>query len=141
VGSPSRPTHVETRYVIRVGLYLATFLPVGDSVAGRYQLMRTFRSRFLRLMFPVVICLLLGGILSTEIPELLCLTDITSNDFTVQPTVSAESGRALRVTMPSATPIAVRVAEREERQFRTATEESSSPEHLELFLFHSILRR
>ena len=92
-------------------------------------------------MFPVVICLLLGGILSTEIPELLCLTDITSNDFTVQPTVSAESGRALRVTMPIATPIAVRVAEHEERQFGTATEESSSPEHLELFLLHSILRR
>jgi hypothetical protein len=93
-------------------------------------------------MFPVVICLLLGGILSTEIPGLLCLTDITSNDFTVQPTVSAESGRALRVTMPIATPIAVRVvAEHEERQFGTATEESSSPEHLELFLLHSILRR
>jgi hypothetical protein len=56
--------------------------------------------------------------------------------------VSAESGRALRVTMPIATPIAVRVvAEHEERQFGTATEESSSPEHLELFLLHSILRR
>jgi hypothetical protein len=46
------------------------------------------------------------------------------------------------VTMPIATPIAVRVvAEHEERQFGTATEESSSPEHLELFLLHSILRR
>lgn len=140
MGSPSQPTHVKARYVISVGLYLATFLPVGDSVAGRYQLMRTFRSRFLGLMFPVVICLLLGGILSTEIPELLCLTDITSNDFTVQPTRSADSGRILRVAMPVAAPI-VRVAEHEEMQFWTVTNEGSSLEHLGLFILHSVLRR
>jgi hypothetical protein len=100
--------------------------------------MLTFSSRFLRLLFPVVICLLLCGILSTEIPELLCLT---SNDFTVQQTISAQAGRVLRVTMPVATPIAVRVAEHEEMQFWTVTKEGSSREHLGLFILHSIPRR
>jgi hypothetical protein len=104
--------------------------------------MLTFRCRLWRLLFPVVICLLLCGILSTEIPELLCLMDITSNDFTAQQTISAEAGRVLRVTMPVATtPIVVRVAEHEEMQFWTVTKESSSPEHLGLFILHSILRR
>ena len=104
--------------------------------------MLTFRSRFSRLLFPVVICLLLCGVLSTEIPELLCLMDIASNDFTVQQTSSAVAGPSvLRVTMPVATPIAVRVAEHEEMQFWTVTKEGSSPEHLELFILHSILRR
>jgi hypothetical protein len=103
--------------------------------------MLTFRSRFSRLLFPVVICLLLCGILSSEIPELLCLMDNTSNDFTVQQTISGESGRVLRVTMPVATPIAVRLAEHEEMQFWTVTKEGSSLEHLGLFILHSILRR
>ena len=68
--------------------------------------------------------------------------DNTSNDFTVQQTSTAEAGRVLRVTMPvPPTPIAVRVAEHEEMHFWTVTQEGSSPEHLGLFLLHSILRR
>jgi len=95
--------------------------------------MLTFSSRFSRLLFPVVICLLLCGILCTEIPELLCLIDNTSNDFTVQ-TISAQTEHVLRVTMPVATPSAVRVAGHEEIQFWTSTKEGSSPEHLGLFI-------
>jgi len=102
--------------------------------------MLTFSSRFSRLFFPVVIWLLLCGILCTEIPELLCLMDNTSNDFTVQ-TISAQAERVLRVTMPVATPIAVRVAEHEEMLFWTVTKEGSSPEHLGLFILHSTLRK
>ena len=63
-----------------------------------------------------------------------------SNDFTVQETISALAGRVLRVTMPVATPVGVRVVEHEEMQFWTVTKEGSSPEHLELFILHSILR-
>jgi hypothetical protein len=92
--------------------------------------MLTFSSRFSRLSFPVVICLLLCGILSTEIPELLCLMDNTANDFTVQQTISAQAGRVLRVTMPVATPIAVRVAEHEEMQFWTVTKDGSHPQNI-----------
>jgi hypothetical protein len=103
--------------------------------------MLTFSSRFSRLLFPVVICLLLCGILSTEIPELLCLMDNTSNDFIVQQTISAPAGRVLREKMPVATPIAVRVVEHEEMQFWTVTKEGSSTEHLGLFILHSILRK
>jgi hypothetical protein len=103
--------------------------------------MLTFSSRFLRLLFPVVICLLLYGILSAEIPGLLCLMDNTSNDFTAQQTISPQAGRVLRVTMPVATPIAVRVAQHEEMQFWTITREGSSPEHLGLFILHSIRRK
>jgi hypothetical protein len=66
--------------------------------------------------------------------------DNTSNDFTVQ-SISAQAERVLRVTMPLATPIAVRVAEHEEMQFWTVTKEGSSPEHLGLFILHSTLRK
>jgi hypothetical protein len=36
-----------------------------------------------RLLIPTLLCLLLCGILSAELPELLSLTDNTANDFTV----------------------------------------------------------
>ena len=37
-----------------------------------------------RLLIPALLCLLLFGILSAELPELLSLTDNTANDFTVR---------------------------------------------------------
>lgn len=62
---------------------------------------------FSRLLFSFVICLLLFRILSTGIPELLSLTDNTSNDFAEHPTISAEAVRVVRAAMPDATPVAV----------------------------------
>ena len=142
VGSPSRPTHVQTRCVIAVWRLLSIHNWSRRLSAGvGYRLMRTSRSMFVRLVFPIVTCLLVGGILSTEIPELLSLTDVTSNDFTVQPTGAADSGRILRVTMPVVTLIAPTVAQHNETQFAAVAEEGPSSEHLGLFILHSILRR
>lgn len=45
--------------------------------------MLTHRSTFARLSLSFAVCLLLCGIASAEIPELLSLTDNTSNDFTI----------------------------------------------------------
>jgi len=42
------------------------------------------RSILGRWVFALVVCLLLCGIVSAEIPELLSLTDNTSNDFTIR---------------------------------------------------------
>lgn len=42
------------------------------------------------LVLSLVVCLLLGAILSAEIPELLTLTDHTFNDFTIRKGVTRE---------------------------------------------------
>ena len=52
--------------------------------------MLTYRPILTRLFFTAVACLLLCGIISAEIPELLSLTDDTSNDFTIRKAGSAE---------------------------------------------------
>jgi len=141
-GYPSQPAHVQTECVIGVWRLLSiTNLSRRLRSGVGYHLMWPCRSRILRLLFPVIICLLLGGILTTEIPELLSLTDVTSNDFTLQPTISADSVRVLGVAMPVSTPIALNVLEYKDRQFSTVTEAGPSPEHLGLFILHSILRR
>jgi hypothetical protein len=106
-----------------------------------YIMIGMIRRLFSRLLFSFVICLLLFGILSTEIPELLSLTDNTSNDFAEHPTISAEAVRIVLAAMPDETPVAVRVAEHEEMQFWTVGKKCSSPTHLGLFILHSILRR
>ena len=57
--------------------------------------MRTPRSILGRLLFSSAVCLLLGAIVAAEVPELLCLTDETSNDFSVR----KASGRAVTPTL------------------------------------------
>jgi|SRR5215469_2285820 len=49
------------------------------------------RSILGRLCFSILVCSLLCGVVSAELPELLSLTDNTSNDFTI----SKPSGREL----------------------------------------------
>lgn len=44
--------------------------------------MRRNQSTFTRLLLSLVVCMLLGAIVSAELPELMTLSDNTSNDFT-----------------------------------------------------------
>ena len=60
--------------------------------------MPTPRSIFGWLLFSSAVCLLLGAIVAAEVPELLCLTDETSNDFTVR----KASGREVITTLSAA---------------------------------------
>ena len=46
------------------------------------QIMLRHQSTFLRLLLSLTVCLLLSAILTAELPELLTLSDNTSNDFT-----------------------------------------------------------
>jgi hypothetical protein len=46
------------------------------------QIMLRHQSTFLHLLLCIVVCLLLSAIISAELPELLTLSDNTSNDFT-----------------------------------------------------------
>ena len=46
------------------------------------QIMARHPSTFLHLLLCLVVCLLLSAIISAELPELLTLSDNTSNDFT-----------------------------------------------------------
>jgi len=57
--------------------------------------MPTPRSILGRLLFSSAVCLLLVAFLAAEVPELLSLTDETSNDFTVR----KASGREVTPTL------------------------------------------
>jgi len=67
--------------------------------------MLTHRCFFGRLLFSSVVCLLLCGIVSAELPELLSLTDNTSNDFTIRKAGSQECTSTLRATIHKSVPL------------------------------------
>jgi len=60
---------------------------------------------FGRLLFCSVVCLLLCGIVSAELPELLSLTDNTSNDFTTRKAGSQECKSILSATIHKSIPL------------------------------------
>ena len=65
----------------RDGKFLAfTKENIYDSVFP-VQVMLRHQSTFLHLLLCIVVCLLLSAIISAELPELLTLSDNTSNDF------------------------------------------------------------
>jgi hypothetical protein len=61
--------------------------------------MRAHRSILDKVLFSSAVCLLLCAIVSAEIPELVALTDNTSNDFTMR----KASGREVTPTLSAAT--------------------------------------
>lgn len=67
--------------------------------------MRAYRSILRRLLLSFVVCLLLCGILCAEIPELLSLTDIASNDFTVLKAGSRECIQTLSAAIYESVPL------------------------------------
>jgi hypothetical protein len=103
--------------------------------------MLTYPSILGRLLFSFAVCLLLCGIVSTEIPELLALTDNACNDFTI----GKAGGRECTTTLSAAIHKSVLLHRKNfECRLRThlvpifvGTETISS----NLFVLHSVLRR
>jgi hypothetical protein len=63
------------------------------------------QSIFSQLVFCFVVCVLLCGIVSSEFPELLSLTDNTSNDFTFGKASSQECTSTLSAALHKSVPL------------------------------------
>jgi len=103
--------------------------------------MRADRSIFGRLVFCFVICVLLCGIVSAELPELLSLTDNTSNDFTIRKASGRECSSTLSAAIHNSVPLDTRDPEcgsRTHCAFALVAPETVSSD---LFVLHSVLRR
>ena len=95
-----------------------------------------------KLLMSAMVFVLLCGIVASELPELLTLTDNPTNDFTVCKASSVEGVRALIAAKLGAIPFAVRaVVEHSAVKFATATAGGASPTRSGLFILHSVLRR
>lgn len=76
-----------------------------------------------------------------EIPELVSLTDNTSNDFAVRKPASAESVHVLRVAKQGAIQILARAVEHVTVEFRKSTLRDTSTMRSALLIVNSVLRR
>lgn len=95
-----------------------------------------------KLSISAIAFLLLCGIVATELPELLTLTDNASNDFTVCKASSVEGVRILSAAKECTTHFAVRaVVAHDAAELATATAVGESPTGSGLFILHSVLRR
>jgi hypothetical protein len=100
------------------------------------------RSTFAVLLLSCLACWLSCAIVSEEIPELLSLTDNTSNDFTVRKAASAECVHVLRVEKQGAIKILARAAaEQVAAELWKSTFQGTTPTRAALFIVNSVLRR
>ena len=95
-----------------------------------------------KLLTSAIVFLLLFGIVSTELPELLTLTDNASNDFTVCKASSVEGVRVLSAAKECTIHFAVRtLGQHGGVELATVTVVGDSPTRSGLFILHSVLRR
>lgn len=95
-----------------------------------------------KLLISATVFLLLGGVVASELPELLTLTDNPTNDFTVCKASSVEGVRVLSAAKQGAIHFAVRaVVAHGAVELATVTVQGASPTPSGLFLLHSVLRR
>jgi hypothetical protein len=85
-------------------------------------------------------CWLSCVIIFGEFPELLSLTDNTSNDFAMSRAPSAEGIHVLSVAKQGAVQIFARAVEYS-AELRESTVEDTSPTRSALFIINSVLRR
>lgn len=60
------------------------------------------RSSASKLLVPIIVGLLLCGVIAAELPELLSLTDNTSNDFTLRKSPAPQGAQNLRAASNNA---------------------------------------
>ena len=98
------------------------------------------RSTFAVILLSCLACWLSCVIVLEEIPELLSLTDNTSNDFTVRKAASAECVHVLRVEKQGAIKILARAAEQVAAELWKSTFQGTTPTRSALFIVNSVLR-
>ena len=98
------------------------------------------RSTLILLLLSCLACWLCCVIVFGEFPELLSLTDNTSNDFAMRSAASAEGIHILSVAKQGAVQIFARAVEYSV-EFRESRVEDTSPTRSALFIINSVLRR
>jgi hypothetical protein len=96
---------------------------------------------FGRLLFSFVVCLLLCGIVSAEIPELLSLTDNASNDFTIHKTCRREFKPTLSAAIHKSLPPDTKNFECGAHTHCASTFVGVETISTDLLVLHSVLRR
>jgi len=97
-------------------------------------------STLIPLLLSCLACWLSCVIIFGEFPELLSLTDNTSNDFAMRRAASAEGIHVLGVAKQGAVQIFARAVEHS-AELREGTFEDTSPTRSALFIINSVLRR
>jgi hypothetical protein len=103
--------------------------------------MRTNRSLFGRLFFSFLVFLLLCGIVSAELPELLSLTDNTSNDFTIRKASTRECTLTSSPTIHKSVPLDTRNSDGGVRGPCAPALVAAETVSSDLLVLHSVLRR
>jgi hypothetical protein len=98
------------------------------------------RSILIRLLLSLVVCLLLCAILSAELPELVALSDNTSNDFTVRKGGARESLATLNFAVHKSVSSNVMNFRNDDRT-HSSFFASAGPISSDLIPMHSVLRR
>jgi hypothetical protein len=99
------------------------------------------RSTFAVLLLSCFACWLSCTIMFREIPELLSLTDDTSNDFTVRKAASTEGVHVLSVEKQGAIRIFTRAVEHVAAELLTNSLQDTTPTHSALFIVNCVVRR
>ena len=95
-----------------------------------------------KLFISAIVFFLLSGIVATELPELLTLTDNASNDFTLCRASSVEGVRVFSAAKQGAIRFAVRaVVAHGAVELATVAVKGASPTRSGLFILQSVLRR
>lgn len=98
-------------------------------------------SIFATLLVAVAASVFLFGIVATELPELLTLSDNTSNDFAMRKVGSAACATMVSPVNHRPMPLSMKDSESALDIRRAAALEDPKPASSDLFSFHSVLRR
>jgi hypothetical protein len=99
------------------------------------------RSILGRLLLSFAVCLLLCGIASAEIPELLSLTDNASNDFTISKAARLECNPPLGAAIHKSIPLDMKNFECGAHTHCASTFVDAETISSDLLVLHSVLRR
>ena len=99
------------------------------------------RSTFTPLLLSCLACWLSCLLVFGEFPELLSLTDNTSNDFAIRTAVSAEGVHALSVAKQGAIQIFAKTVVHISAELWKSAVQDTSPTRSALFIVNSVLRR
>ena len=103
--------------------------------------MHSHRSIFGQSLIRLLVCVLLCGIVSSELPELLSLTDNASNDFTFRKASGRECRSTLSVTIHKCVPLDKKNCECGPCSNCAPTLVPTETVSSDLFVLHSVLRR
>jgi hypothetical protein len=102
--------------------------------------MRSRRSLHSRILFCTIISVLLCSVFATELPELLSLTDSTSNDFTVRDAAARPFPAHASAGVGTSSAFDLKNYPQAVGLLHSVVHESTTPVSADLQYLHSVLR-